>query len=99
MIKDPSKPDCDGEPMSTKKDINVYRYRFSTGPAAYVYDILDEMLKETFKSDAEGDFDYFVGLSKTDPTSKDDPKNVDWDGINEGFKKDLWKVKNKTAPP
>jgi len=28
LIKDINKPDCEGEPMSDKKNFDVYRYRY-----------------------------------------------------------------------
>lgn len=59
---------------------------------------MDEMLKETFKADIEADFGYFVGLSKSEPVG-DEPKGVDWEGLNKGFVDDKWLNKNKTAPP
>jgi len=52
--------------MSDKKNFDVYRYRFSNGPASYFYDTMDEMLKETFKADMIADHAFFVGLSKSD---------------------------------
>jgi len=50
-ILDPSKPDCDIDPMDPKKNMDVYNIRFSTGSASYFYDAIDEMLTDTFKSD------------------------------------------------
>jgi len=62
--------------MDTKKNYDIYKYRFSNGAAAYFYDTMDEMFKEKFKADLEADFAYFVGLSKADAIG-DDPKGVD----------------------
>lgn len=70
--------------MSTKKNFDIFRYRFSTGSASYFFDAIDEMFKETFKADIEADYAFFTGLSITDPTN-DDPKGVDWTGLNLGF--------------
>ena len=42
------------------------------------------MFKETFKADIEADYAFFTGLSITDPTN-DEPKGVDWTGLNLGF--------------
>lgn len=57
--------------MSDKKNFDVYRYRFSNGPASYFYDTMDEMLKETFKADMIADHAFFVGLSKSDAVGDD----------------------------
>ena len=50
---------------------------------------MDEMLKETFKKDVEDDFAYFVGLSKSEAIGEN-PKGVDWEGLNKGFVDDKW---------
>lgn len=72
--------------------------RFSTGPASYFYDVLDEMLAADFKSDITADFNYFNGLSKITPSSPNDPPKVNELGLTEGMKTDLWLNKNKITP-
>ena len=59
---------------------------------------MDEMFKDVFKTDLEADFAFFVGLSKAEPVGEE-PKGVDWEGLNKGFVDDKWLNKNKTAPP
>lgn len=71
--------------------------RFSTGPASYFYDAIEEMLANSFIADLSADFDYFVSLSVTNPKVKTQPKGVDVTGLNLGTKEDFWLNKNKTG--
>ena len=43
----------------TLKNTILNHFRFSTGPASYFFDAIDEMLLTTFNADATADFTYF----------------------------------------
>jgi len=77
----------------------VFVNRFSTGPAAYFYDAIEEMLVSSFIADLTADFDYFVSLSVTKSKVKHHPKGVDLTGLTKGIKEDFWLNKNKTGTP
>lgn len=71
LIKNPNGPPCeDDSTFDNRRDSNVFVNRFSTGPAAYFYDAIEEMLVNSFTTDLTNDFNYFVSLSVTNPKVK-----------------------------
>jgi len=45
LIVNPDAPECDEDELDTSKNPYVYDIRFSSGPASYFFDAIDEMLK------------------------------------------------------